>query len=75
MQYLDIQPEQLMAPRAFYYEVGGLCAQLADGAAVFQLHICNVCKAAVAVRAFQLGHSFSVVCQFRLLFYAVNSNS
>lgn len=75
MQHLDIQPEQLMAPRAFNDEVGGLCAQLADGAAVFQLHICNVRKAAVAVRAFQFGHSFSVVCQFRLLSSVINSNS
>ena len=67
MQHLDIQSEQLMAPRTLYHIVCGLAAELADGAVVFQLNVRDIGTAFAAVRAFQLWQVLSVVCHFFLL--------
>jgi len=67
VQYLDIQPEQLMAPRTLDDIVRWLRTKGGNHAAVFQLCIRDIGAAGLTVRAFQLGHCFSVVSQFRLL--------
>ena len=55
MQHLDIQSEQLMAPRTLYHIVCGLAAELADGAVVFQLNVRDIGTAFAAVRALSPG--------------------